>query len=143
MSDDILLKLQKAEFVAADALRVAIRDHEATPVVDDDYPRVRHLYERSVRGFLRALFANRGADYFRGLGPTVAPARRFRPSLLGRFGPSSPIWGVWDEVNFRFVCDNPKQPFSVSPENLTWCSDSLSGANIRANALEDLKRSLP
>lgn len=52
------MKLQRAEFDAADELANAIRAHGMTPVVDDDYPEVRHRYEGALQTFLRAIRAN-------------------------------------------------------------------------------------
>ena len=56
------MDLQNAEF---DALRDLIKQFnrlEMTPVVDDDYPEMRHYYESSLREFIRKLKANRGND---------------------------------------------------------------------------------
>lgn len=53
------LESQSAEFDAADALCRAVRAHSLTPVVDDDYPEVRHNYESALRAFLAACAANR------------------------------------------------------------------------------------
>jgi hypothetical protein len=52
------MKLQRAEFDAADNLASAIRAHGMTPIVDDDYPEVRHRYESALREFLSACKAN-------------------------------------------------------------------------------------
>lgn len=52
------MKLQRAEFDAAEELANAIRAHGMTPVVDDDYPEVRHRYEGALRTFLKACEAN-------------------------------------------------------------------------------------
>jgi hypothetical protein len=52
------MKLQRAEFDAADNLANAIRAHGMTPVVDDDYPEVRQRYEDALREFLSACKAN-------------------------------------------------------------------------------------
>lgn len=52
------MKLQSAEFDAAEELMDAIRAHGLTPVVDDDYPEVRHRYESALKRFLAACKAN-------------------------------------------------------------------------------------
>jgi hypothetical protein len=52
------MKLQTAEFDAADELCKQVRRHSMTPVVDDDYPSVRHDYESALTAFLRACKAN-------------------------------------------------------------------------------------
>jgi hypothetical protein len=49
---------QKAEFNAADRLATELRRLQMTPIVDDDYPEVRHDYESAVRSFLEACKAN-------------------------------------------------------------------------------------
>ncbi len=53
------IALQNAEFDAVDALAKQWRRLQMTPVVDDDYPEVRHGYESAMQGVLRALAANR------------------------------------------------------------------------------------
>lgn len=55
---DKRMQLQRAEFDAADELASAIRAHNMTPVVDDDYPEVRHRYEGALQTFLRAIRKN-------------------------------------------------------------------------------------
>lgn len=57
------LELQNAEFDALRALGEKFRNLERTPVVDDDYPEVRHYYESALRAFVAALKANRGDNY--------------------------------------------------------------------------------
>lgn len=58
LNNDNRMELQRAEFDAADALCKAVRAHSLTPVVDDDYPEVRHRYESALRDFLAACAAN-------------------------------------------------------------------------------------
>lgn len=48
------MKLQSAEFDALDALVKAYDRLRQTPIVDDDYPEMRHYYEGAVTTFLRA-----------------------------------------------------------------------------------------
>jgi NTP pyrophosphatase (non-canonical NTP hydrolase) len=53
------MDLQNAEF---DALRQLVKDFrrlEMTPVVDDDYPEMRHYYESALHALVDALNANR------------------------------------------------------------------------------------
>ena len=52
------MNAQSAEFDAADAFAVALRTHNQTPVVDDDYPEVRHAYESALAGLVNAMKAN-------------------------------------------------------------------------------------
>lgn len=49
---------QKEEFDACVELTKQFRRLEITPIVDDDYPEVRHCYEGALRAFLRACVAN-------------------------------------------------------------------------------------
>lgn len=50
--------LQNAEFDAVSELSRQWRRIQLTPVVDDDYPEVRHGYESAVRAFLEACHKN-------------------------------------------------------------------------------------
>ena len=52
------IALQNDEFDALDALTEARRRVFLTPVVDDDYPEMRHYYENALRQFLDACKAN-------------------------------------------------------------------------------------
>ena len=52
------MKLQSDEFEAAGKFADATHDVLATPVVDDDYPRVRHQYEGALRELISSLKAN-------------------------------------------------------------------------------------
>jgi hypothetical protein len=52
------VQTQKAEFDAAKALSEALRAHDMTPVVDDDYPEVRHRYESALAELLRTMREN-------------------------------------------------------------------------------------
>jgi hypothetical protein len=54
----VALAAQNAEFEALDKLMDAARAHNATPVVDDDYPAVRHRYEGALADFIKAMKAN-------------------------------------------------------------------------------------
>lgn len=53
------IALQNAEFEALTQLAKEWRRLQMTPVVDDDYPEVRHGYESVLRTFVDALAANR------------------------------------------------------------------------------------
>jgi NTP pyrophosphatase (non-canonical NTP hydrolase) len=59
-TDEMLaaMKPQSDEFDAMDALAKEWRRVQMTPIVDDDYPEVRHAYEGAVRTFLTACKAN-------------------------------------------------------------------------------------
>lgn len=52
------MQLQNAEFDAANRFSKATTRLFATPVVDDDYPEVRHGYEAALSGLLAAVSAN-------------------------------------------------------------------------------------
>jgi hypothetical protein len=52
------MKPQSDEFDAMSKLADAWRAITMTPIVDDDYPEVRHRYEGALRDFLRACKAN-------------------------------------------------------------------------------------
>ncbi len=52
------IALQRAEF---DAFDVAVAKYHAlcnTPIVDDDYPQVRHYFEGALASFIKAMIAN-------------------------------------------------------------------------------------
>lgn len=51
-------KTQNAEFDAADAFAKALRAHNSTAVVDDDYPEVRHRYESALANLIAAMKVN-------------------------------------------------------------------------------------
>lgn len=55
---NVKFDLLNAEFDAVAALAEQYRRIQMTPIVDDDYPEVRHKYEGAVRGFLKAAQAN-------------------------------------------------------------------------------------
>ena len=57
MNTDRIIR-QSAEFGALEALASAYKALTYTPVVDDDYPEVRHRYERCLQTFLSACRAN-------------------------------------------------------------------------------------
>lgn len=57
------MNLQNAEFDALDKLMDATQAHHATPVVDDDYPAVRHQYEGALAAFVLAMKANGRFDH--------------------------------------------------------------------------------
>ena len=61
------MEAQKNEFDEMAKLASRYRNITLTPIVDDDYPEVRHYYESQLRTFLRAVKENRGKDYFKGL----------------------------------------------------------------------------
>lgn len=50
---------QRAEFDAVSALAEQWRRLSLTPIVDDDYPEVRHYYESAMRTLIDALRINR------------------------------------------------------------------------------------
>ena len=50
------MELQGAEFDACEELAKAL--HNLPPVVDDDYPAMRHRYDSALRAFLAACKAN-------------------------------------------------------------------------------------
>jgi hypothetical protein len=56
MSDK--MQTQRAEFDAADKFAQRLKAHNMTPVVDDDYPQVRHEYESALAGLVDAMKAN-------------------------------------------------------------------------------------
>ena len=55
MSD---MKLQSAEFDAADEFAKRLRSLNQTPIVDDDYPEVRYRYESALAQLIAAMKAN-------------------------------------------------------------------------------------
>jgi protoporphyrinogen oxidase len=55
MSD---MKLQRAEFDAADEFAKRLRALNQTPIVDDDYPAVRHRYESALAQLIAGMKAN-------------------------------------------------------------------------------------
>lgn len=52
------IKTQNKEFDALRELQEQFRRLCLTPVVDDDYPEIRHYYESALRNFLKACAAN-------------------------------------------------------------------------------------
>lgn len=52
------LELQNKEFDAVATLAKAYRAITLTPVVDDDYPEVRHVYDQALRALFDACKAN-------------------------------------------------------------------------------------
>lgn len=60
MSDKLLksTRLQGKEFDAAHEFSTQLRRHDAVAVVDDDYPSVRHSYERALAALIVAMKAN-------------------------------------------------------------------------------------
>lgn len=52
------LELQNQEFSAANELCKQVARHAQTPVVDDDYPEVRHAYESALAAFVEAMRRN-------------------------------------------------------------------------------------
>ncbi|MHB1057289.1 MAG: hypothetical protein ACYC0F_05335 [Rhodanobacter sp.] len=51
-------ELQRKEFVAADAFSKALKRHNCTAIVDDDYPEVRYVYEGALANLLAAMHGN-------------------------------------------------------------------------------------
>lgn len=52
------MNLQSKEFDAAAEFSIQLRRHDATAVVDDDYPSVRHDYEGALAGLISSMKAN-------------------------------------------------------------------------------------
>jgi hypothetical protein len=52
------MSLQNAEFAAVDELLKWYHRLTLTPVVDDDYPEIRHYYESALKHLLAAAKAN-------------------------------------------------------------------------------------
>jgi hypothetical protein len=52
------IESQNVEFNAVNELAKQWRRIQLTPVVDDDYPEVRHDYESAMRSFIEAIRAN-------------------------------------------------------------------------------------
>jgi hypothetical protein len=52
------IETQSTEFRACNELGEHMARIRVTPIVDDDYPQVRHGYESALRAFLRACKAN-------------------------------------------------------------------------------------
>lgn len=58
MELDARIENQNVEFHAVDALAKQWHRIQLTPVVDDDYPEVRHGYESAVRNLIEAFKRN-------------------------------------------------------------------------------------
>ncbi len=52
------MKLQTKEFEAVNRLATAYQQLCSCPVVDDDYPEMRHYYESALQNLIRALRDN-------------------------------------------------------------------------------------
>lgn len=52
------MKLQREEFDAADEFAKRLRILNQTPIVDDDYPEMRHRYESALAQLIAAMKAN-------------------------------------------------------------------------------------
>lgn len=52
------MKTQTDEFAAVNKLAYQWKRIQLTPIVDDDYPSVRHDYESAMRGLIDAIKAN-------------------------------------------------------------------------------------
>ncbi|MGC1550753.1 MAG: hypothetical protein WA777_19700 [Rhodanobacter sp.] len=52
------MKLQRDEFEAANEFAQRLRVLNQTPIVEDDYPEVRHLYESALAQLLATMKAN-------------------------------------------------------------------------------------
>lgn len=55
---DSLMNLQSKEFDAAENLAKLLKTLQCTPVIDDDYPRVRHEYESALADFIQSMKDN-------------------------------------------------------------------------------------
>lgn len=55
---DSLMNLQSKEFDAAENLAKLLKTLQYTPVIDDDYPRVRHEYESALADFIQSMKDN-------------------------------------------------------------------------------------
>lgn len=91
MSDD-RMKLQTREFTAAQLFADALRAHDLTPVVDDDYPAVRYRYEQAADVLIKT-FIDNGR-----IGAPVQPATRVQriiseiESEIGKALVKFPTW---------------------------------------------------
>lgn len=56
------METQNAEFNAARELAVALKNHDNTPIVDDDYPLMRSRYETALYNLFNACCANGRTD---------------------------------------------------------------------------------
>lgn len=56
--NDVTIELQNGEFKAVDQLADEWHRLQMTPVVDDDYPEIRHRYESALISFVEALCDN-------------------------------------------------------------------------------------
>lgn len=54
----IEMNLQREEFEALSKLIQNFEAHNLVPIVDDDYPEIRHRYEVALQNFLKACKAN-------------------------------------------------------------------------------------
>jgi hypothetical protein len=52
------MERQRAEFDAANNFAKALKRHNQTPVVDDDYPEARHRYESALSNLIDAMKNN-------------------------------------------------------------------------------------
>lgn len=52
------MESQNKEFDAVDGLSKAFRRIQLTPIVDDDYPEIRFVYEQSIKTLIEALKQN-------------------------------------------------------------------------------------
>lgn len=74
------LQAQKAEFDALDELTKALKN--LPPVVDDDYPAARHVYEGKLQTFLEAAKANGRLDQWLGKTPVATKALKNLPPAV-------------------------------------------------------------
>lgn len=58
MYDDDAIQKQRAEFDAVADLANAYKSITHTPIVDNDYPKVRHYYEGALHNLIKALKEN-------------------------------------------------------------------------------------
>ena len=49
---------QRDEFEAADSFSRRLRQLNSTPIVDEDYPEIRHLYESALENLIRKMTVN-------------------------------------------------------------------------------------
>jgi hypothetical protein len=58
MTQEEQMKAQSDEFDAVERLSKCYRNIQMTPIVDDDYPEVRHYYESAIHDLIDKLRAN-------------------------------------------------------------------------------------
>lgn len=63
MTTEDRIQLQRDEFAAADGVATHIGRINMTAVVDDDWPQVKHEYDRAVVEFVSRAIENRGREW--------------------------------------------------------------------------------